>query len=533
MKKVITGQKPTRQSSGHRMGEEYLNMVISELTKYFSVCYSHGAITSSHPKNTFGAYSEVYMKPTIVSSINITTDPDIRNTLNKDSVFFEHQIHYVKLDDNRYDNIYSPNIIEIMVDGIYAGVYVPEDNNLFCSDWTHNMYCINVFHDIWPKIIKALDLKPLENKDNSNVIQIPGGVLIGADPEFELIRNGKIVEASDLIYDDDECSNPIGLDGSGDQVEIRPKPGSPRKVIKNIRTLIKEFSDEYKNCDLTDSGDMYPLGGHIHVGIGEKYYPPSSLITLLDDFIGRPTTNLSGEARDGYGDLGDVRAQPHGFEYRTPPASIFSNPMVAYCSLEATRNLCNKFFNEETFEYSLDIEQNGIPCPQDYVKYCGLTEKQANYFVDFLYNYVPAKSIRASWKLPPAEVTEEEENTSSNVTVEFRDRWASSARHEMNLVVEQIVNSHIVPSDIELHMVFYGLNRNRGYNASSINAIPFLVAIESPPYPLWCGSYEDGDRTLYIGLPQCRRTENSITGTLRSFIQNSLINIISEDIRCV
>ena len=40
MKKVITGQKPTRQSSGHRMGEEYLNMVISELTKYFSVCYS-------------------------------------------------------------------------------------------------------------------------------------------------------------------------------------------------------------------------------------------------------------------------------------------------------------------------------------------------------------------------------------------------------------------------------------------------------------------------------------------------------------
>ena len=132
--------------------------------------------------------------------------------------------------------------------------------------------------------------------------------------------------------------------------------------------------------------------------------------------------------------------------------------MVAYCSLEATRNLCNKFFNEETFEYVLDSERDGIPYAQDYVKYCGLTEKQANYFVDFLYNYVPAKSIRASWKLPPAEVTEEEENTSSNVTVEFRDRWASSARHEMNLVVEQIVNSHIVPSDIELHMVFYGLN---------------------------------------------------------------------------
>ena len=103
----------------------------------------------------------------------------------------------------------------------------------------------------------------------------------------------------------------------------------------------------------------------------------------------------------------------------------------------------------------------------------------------------------------------------------------------MNLVVEQIVNSHIVPSDIELHMVFYGLNRNRGYNASSINAIPFLVAIESPPYPLWRGSYEDGDRTLYIGLPQCRRVDYSISGTLRRFVQDKLMNIISEDVRCV
>ena len=61
MKKVISGQKPVRKSSGHRMGEEYLDTVISELTKYFEVCYSHGAITSSHPKNTFGAYSEVYI----------------------------------------------------------------------------------------------------------------------------------------------------------------------------------------------------------------------------------------------------------------------------------------------------------------------------------------------------------------------------------------------------------------------------------------------------------------------------------------
>jgi len=533
MKQIINGQKPTRKMSGHRMGEEYLDAVIDKLTKYFSICYSHGAITSGHPKNMFGAYSEIYMRPNITSSINITPDPDIRNIADNSFVFFEHRIHYVKQEAFPLADLYSPDVIELTLDGKFIGVYAPADNNLFCSDWTHDERCIQIFCWLWPKVIEILNLTPLENTDTSNIIQIPNGVLIGADPEFELVKNGEIIEASKLIYDTDERSKPIGLDGSGDQVEIRPEPGSPRKVIKSIRKLIKEFSDGYKNYDLTDSGDIYPLGGHIHVGIGEKYYPPSSLITLLDDFIGRPTTNLSGEARDGYGDLGDVRAQPHGFEYRTPPASIFGNPMVAYCSLEATRNLCNKFFNEETFEYVLDSERDGIPYAQDYVKYCGLTEKQANYFVDFLYNYVPAKSIRASWKLPPAEVTEEEENTSSNVTVEFRDRWASSARHEMNLVVEQIVNSHIVPSDIELHMVFYGLNRNRGNNASSITAIPFLVAIESPPYPLWRGSYEDGDRTLYIGLPQCRRTENSITETFRYFIQNSLINIISEDIRCV
>jgi len=535
MKQIINGQKPTRKLSSHRMGEEYLDVVIDKLTKYFSICYSHGAITSGHPKNMFGAYSEVYMRPNITSSINITPDPDIRNIADNSFVFFEHRIHYVKQEAFPLADLYSPDVIELTLDGKFIGVYAPADNNLFCSDWTHDERCIQIFCWLWPKVIEILNLTPLENTDTSNIIQIPNGVLIGADPEFELVKNGEIIEASDLIYDTDERSKPIGLDGSGDQVEIRPEPGSPRKVIKSIRKLIKEFSDGYKNYDLTDSGDIYPLGGHIHIGIGEKYHPPSSLVTLLDDFIGRPTTNLSGEARENYGELGDVRAQPHGFEYRTPPASIFGNPLIAYCALEVTRNLCNKFFNEETFEYDLDSEHDDIPYVQDYMKYGGLTERQANYFVDCLNNYTPAGSIRASWKLPPATAEEENYDTSSNanVTVEFRDRWSPSARHEMSTIIDLIRTSCIVPYNKELHIVFYGLNRNRGNNACSINAEPFLVAIDNPPYPVWCGNYEDSDRTLYIGLPQCRRVDCSISGTLRRFIQDCMMNIISEDVRCV
>jgi len=103
----------------------------------------------------------------------------------------------------------------------------------------------------------------------------------------------------------------------------------------------------------------------------------------------------------------------------------------------------------------------------------------------------------------------------------------------MSTIIDLIRTSCIVPYNKELHIVFYGLNRNRGNNACSIDAIPFLVAIDNPPYPLWDGSYEDGDRTLYIGLPQCRRVDCSISGTLRRFIQDCMMNIISEDVRCV
>lgn len=64
----------------------------------------------------------------------------------------------------------------------------------------------------------------------------------GTDPEAELINsNGRMVSATSVGL---RCGadQEIGADGAGTPAEIRPKPGKPETVIKNIRRIFKRFA---------------------------------------------------------------------------------------------------------------------------------------------------------------------------------------------------------------------------------------------------------------------------------------------------
>ena len=505
MKKSFVGQKPRKELPKSFLGDEFINMVMNmdNVRPYFNVFNSHRCHNEESRrtmKNCFSCYLPLRILPHIIKCIDVKTI----NTYDDDDMRMFYDNRMIISDSGEYWGWDDIDAIQINVNGRFAGYYQPSKNNIYASDWTHSPNTVKIFKEIWPTLITELELKPI---DKHGVCLEIDEVLVGCDPEFELIDNtGNVIEAG-LIIDDDDCECSIGLDGSSDQVEIRPEPGTPRQVIKNIRNLIKEFSEDYDEFDLCDAGHTYPLGGHIHVGIGREYKPPAELVELLDDFVGRPTLKLSGDAREEYWQLGSYRKQPHGFEYRTPSASAFHDPVVAYCALQATKNICEKFFREETFEYDFNFE---MPTVQDYVNIGGLTEKQAKYFVDFVDNYVPTNSIRASWKLSPMEI-KKKDNTpisefSDTFTMEIRDHWSLLAKRNIKEIFDYI--STMDTNGNKIHIVFYGLNVSRGNDLCSINVGQYLKPISNPPNPVW--HVNNTNHKLYIGLS--RNVRENITG---------------------
>jgi len=178
-------------------------------------------------------------------------------------------------------------------------------------------------------------------------------ILFGADPEFELVSipDGVVVPAVDfqgrlaLMG----VEGRIGLDGSGRQVEFRPDPGRDGKELtENFRALldsfykrVEELMTEGQLVDISFAGHRYPLGGHVHIG---NVQPTFSFIRLLDKLLGRRLQDLNGKARlhNGYGRLGDFRLQPHGTEYRVPPASLFAGPETLTTFIDIIKKITEK-----------------------------------------------------------------------------------------------------------------------------------------------------------------------------------------------
>jgi len=193
---------------------------------------------------------------------------------------------------------------------------------------------------------------------------------IGADPEFSLLRNGDRVAACEILKGG--TSSRVGTDGCSSTGELRPAPcDNPFLFVKKeIVPLLKELKGLIpSNVKVTSGGGFRdPLGGHIHFNKTLS----NEEITLLDDFLGIPLSKIKGGARcgggtnSGYGHPSDVRAQPHGSEYRTAPSVLFpeiteAKFVLAYCIVKKWENTPIG----KKIEYR--INQNGIPTKESYI----------------------------------------------------------------------------------------------------------------------------------------------------------------------
>jgi formylmethanofuran dehydrogenase subunit E len=174
-------------------------------------------------------------------------------------------------------------------------------------------------------------------------------ITLGADPEFELLVGGNIVAAEDLLEEDLGLPwGVIGKDGSGDQLELRPRPScAPSALVKNVGRLLLSVPRGVGGLPST-MGEEYPLGGHVHIG-GLAEGEVEEVLEAVDEAFGRIFYGMNSKARlnSSYGQVGDWRAQPWGAEYRTPPANVWSHPGVALVFLRAIKWVAERVLEGE------------------------------------------------------------------------------------------------------------------------------------------------------------------------------------------
>jgi hypothetical protein len=159
----------------------------------------------------------------------------------------------------------------------------------------------------------------------------PGEILLGADPEWEAwdLRRQEVVrpDPDEDCFGDDNFGA-VGIDGSNNVLEARPKPtGDPWMLYWRIKTLAIEWEHKTKKRKrVCLAGHQYAIGAHIHVGapIGHELEGPfQRFVADVDDKVGF-LLELSGKARGDYRERCAWRLKSHGLEYRTLPSAVLA-----------------------------------------------------------------------------------------------------------------------------------------------------------------------------------------------------------------
>jgi hypothetical protein len=214
-------------------------------------------------------------------------------------------------------------------------------------------------------------------------------ITLGGDPEFEVYVDGELVPARKLsIFKRGGKFGPIGTDGDTDIAELRPKPAySEEEYVGNFLNLVKSLRRRTRReYALSVKGDVYPLGGHIHVGSPNKKVVKvlqgevETFIEALDDFLGRVILPTSGPARRGNGNArpGVYELKYYGWEYKTVPSSIYADIEMVRITFKLVKNLVETLLREGEISYEV---VDGKAERKEYLRF--LTEEETKHFLSF------------------------------------------------------------------------------------------------------------------------------------------------------
>ncbi len=161
---------------------------------------------------------------------------------------------------------------------------------------------------------------------------------IGCDPEYGIIKGGRLITPSDIISN---SVNEFGIDGSGRVAELRPPHSTtPHGLTMNIaKVLIEGVSRHSAILDykMKAGGTAVdePIGGHIHFGHPQLKKPEKARIVgqaldktlaVLVLMVEDQEEALNRRIGSSYGNIGNgnYRDQPWGMEYRVLPSWLTS-----------------------------------------------------------------------------------------------------------------------------------------------------------------------------------------------------------------
>lgn len=195
---------------------------------------------------------------------------------------------------------------------------------------------------------------------------------MGCDPEFNVtILDKKIdcTKASKIIKKEISTEKPIKSiggslgDDANELLEMRPKPSNDIiELANNIKTILAVAHKELGMFGLTTySLDGSCVGGHIHIGIGEKQPTTTeeymAMVYQIFSFylpimLGEDQENnrLRGDNKyDTYGHFGDLRFEKKTGEYtceiRTPTAEWMTTPKVMIATFAYVATIMNEILN--------------------------------------------------------------------------------------------------------------------------------------------------------------------------------------------
>ncbi len=357
MKRTVKGTKIIMRIDAHN---EFMNEYVDIFKPYFNKVAHHHKVDHSINKDAVLAYSyfpcDVSCSGCHQKAMGISI-PQIDGSFPIREGFY----------DSNFKNIPCTRLIQVLYGGAVFGYYCVKNNIFTTTDFAHKNGNQPHVAAIFEYMYKS-GIFPLVETTNENT-----QVTLGTDPEMEATVQGEFVAANRLpsmhLWD----KQYISADGARNQREIRPDPASsPEELVENIRDLIKISS--FFGEDLSVAGKLYPLGGHIHIG---GTGPSTELIHLLDYFLSPFNQFNSNERNDSkYGKPGDFRYQPHGFEYRTPPAAWLLSPILALKTLQLTKVVVEHLINgkdvvisdtNDADEYKENLKQFPI-CTDEWIE---------------------------------------------------------------------------------------------------------------------------------------------------------------------
>lgn len=203
---------------------------------------------------------------------------------------------------------------------------------------------------------------------------------MGADPEFNIITQGRKVDAAGTLrtllgkhkgFTADSrdgmgykvgTSGALGWDGHSSTGEVRPSPSKTADgLVANLKDIFKKFTEACPLFDMSTLSYFGSVGGHIHFLVPKEMRTEQKIANIhkkmaslyLPLMMSENKINLQMRQRGGYGKISDFRPQMYdkkiseynGYEFRAPSAEWLTTKKIALSTLAYAGTIYNEIIN--------------------------------------------------------------------------------------------------------------------------------------------------------------------------------------------